>query len=270
MKNQIDVQKLTLLYEFIMTAFKNYGVKMKRVLSVFLCSVLSVLMFSSCGVSNKQIIRMQKLEEGVDSPTSIEELRDAIEKYQNRVKDIQLAQTQTGIWYKILGTRYLDNRMYGEALKCFQAALQYHPTNQNLYYYVGICAGYMSHASLDFDATGNADKKMNYLKLSESAYLRAIELEPRYTRALYALSVLYVYELDENEKAIPYLEKLLSIDTKNVDAMFVLARALYCTQEFDRAVDMYDKIISITKSSEKKADAENNKKIVLDASYARE
>lgn len=226
-----------------------------------------LFLFSSCGVSNKRIIRMQKMEEGVGSPTTIEELKTAIEKYDARIADLQLSQTQVGIWYKILGTRYLDNKMYGEALKAFQSALQYYPDNQNLYYYVGICAGYMSHTALDYNATGNMEQKYNYLKLAETAYLRAIEIEPRYSRALYALSVLYVYELDEPAKAIPYLEKVLDIEKKHTDAMFVLARAYYSTYEFDKAVEMYDKIISVTTSDKKKADAEANKKIVLDASY---
>lgn len=226
-----------------------------------------LFLFSSCGVSNKRIIRMQKMEEGVGSPTTIEELKTAIEKYDARIADLQLSQSQVGIWYKILGTRYLDNKMYGEALKAFQSALQYYPDNQNLYYYVGICAGYMSHTALDYNATGNMEQKYNYLKLAETAYLRAIEIEPRYSRALYALSVLYVYELDEPAKSIPYLERVLDIEKKHTDAMFILARAYYSNYEFDKAVEMYDKIISVTTSDKKKADAEANKKIVLDASY---
>jgi tetratricopeptide (TPR) repeat protein len=225
------------------------------------------MIITSCGVSNKTILRYQKLEEGVQNPTTVEELKEAIEKYSERAADIQLANGQVGIWYKILGTRYLDNKMYGEALKAFQSALQYYPDNQNLYYYVGICAGYMSHTALDYNATGNMEQKYNYLKLAETAYLRAIEIEPRYSRALYALSVLYVYELDEPAKAIPYLERVLDIEKKHTDAMFVLARAYYSTYEFDKAVEMYDKIISVTTSDKKKADAEANKKIVLDASY---
>ena len=100
-----------------------------------------ILSLTSCAKSNKTIIRMQHLEEGVGSPTSIEELKDAIKKYQDRVADIQLSQTQIGIWYKILATRYLDAKMYGEALKTFQKALEFYPDNQNLYYYVGLCAG---------------------------------------------------------------------------------------------------------------------------------
>ena len=240
---------------------------MKKIKSVFLAFTVLLLLVSCGGVSNKTIIRHQKLEENVGSPTSIEELRDAIKKYQERVADIQLAQSQIGIWYKILGTRYLDNKMYGEALKCFQEALAYYPDNQNLYYYVGVCAGYMSHAALDYYANGNNEIKYNYLKLAEEAYLRAIAIEDRYVRALYGLGVLYVFELDEPEKAIPHLEKALSIDTKNLDTMFVLARAYYSSYEFDKAVEIYDRIIETTKSEDTKKTAEENKKIVLDASY---
>jgi len=237
---------------------------------LFLITVLAaVCVLSSCGVSNKTILRHQKMEEGVSNPTTVEELKDAISKYGERVSDIQLANSQIGIWYKILGTKYLDTKMYGEALKCFQEALKYYPDNQNLYYYVGVCAGYMSHASLDFGGSGSAEVKYNYLKLAEDAYLRAISIEDRYVRALYGLGVLYVFELDEPGKAIPHLEKALTIDTKNIDAMFVLARAYYSTYEFEKSAAVYDKIIAATKSAETKATAEENKKTVLDAAYSK-
>ena len=190
---------------------------MNKIKAILIVAAAAVVLVSCGGVSNKTIIRHQKMEEGVESPTTIEELKDAIKKYQERVADVQLAQSQIGIWYKILGTRYLDNKMYGEALKAFQEALTYYPDNQNLYYYVGVCAGYMSHAALDYNASGNNEVKYNYLKLAEEAYLRAIAIEDRYVRALYGLGVLYVFELDEPEKAIPHLEKALSIDTKNLD-----------------------------------------------------
>ena len=93
-----------------------------RILCVLL---VSIMIITSCGVSNKTILRYQKLEEGVQNPTTVEELKEAIEKYSERAADIQLANGQVGIWYKILGTRYLDNKMYGEALKAFEEALKY-------------------------------------------------------------------------------------------------------------------------------------------------
>ncbi len=208
-----------------------------------------------------------KMEEGVSNPLTIDELKEAIGKYQNRVAEQQLAMSQIGMWYRLLGTRYVDSKMYGEALKYFQEALKYYPNNQNLYYYVGLCGGYMSHAALDFGGTGSYEQKYNYLKLSEEAYKRALEIDDRYTNAMYGLAVLYVFELDESVKAIPLLEKLLSIDTRHTDAMFVLARAYYQNFEFEKSVAMYDKIMSVTKNADKIADAENNKRTVLEASY---
>ena len=164
---------------------------MKNKLFCGLC-VLFLLFLSGCK-QNRQVMRLQKLEEGVSSPTTIEELKDAISKYESRVQDIQLAQTQIGIWYKILGTRYVDNKMYGEALDCFKKALEFYPDNQNIHYYVGLCAGYMAKASYDFEGTGLNSRKENYLRLSEQAYLTAIQIENRYGRALYALGVLYTF-----------------------------------------------------------------------------
>lgn len=231
-------------------------------------ALLGVLFFTSCGVSNKSVMRYQKMEENVSNPTTIDEYKDAIEKYEKRVADIQLAQQQIGIWYKILGTKYLENKMYGEALKSFQTALEYYPDNQNLYYWVGVCAGYMSHEALDYGGSGSTTIQYNYLKLAESAYLQALKIEDRYVRALYGLGVLYVFELEEPAKAIPHLEKLLTIDTNNHDAMFVLGSAYYLNYDFDKSVEMYDKIIKSTKNASIKAQAEANKKQVLDVQYS--
>lgn len=237
--------------------------KIGTVLVAF-CIIISL---SSCGKSNASIQRQMKLEEGVTNPLTIDELKEAIKKYSDRVAETQLAMSQVGMWYRLLGTRYVDNKMYGEAMKCFQEALKYYPNNQNLYYYVGLCSGYMSHAALDFGGTGSMEMKFNYLKTSEEAYKRAIEIDDRYTNALYGLAVLYVFELDESAKAIPLLEKLLTIDTHHTDAMFVLARSYYQNFEYEKSVAMYDKILATTKLPEKQADAETNKRIVLEASY---
>ena len=239
---------------------------MKQLYTFLACTIL-VSLFVSCGPNTARIRRMQALEEGVDHPTTIPELEDAIKKYQNRIEDILNADISVGIWYKILATRYLDNKMYGKALETFRTAIEYYPTNQNLYYYVGVCAGYMAKSALDYDRTGTDHERERYLALAESAYLRAIELEPKYVRALYGLAILYVFELDKPEKAIPHLEVIMTVEKRNIDAMFVLARAYYSTGAYDKAVDMYDRIIEETKDANHKAEAEQNKAQVLQEAY---
>lgn len=245
--------------------YNNMRVIMKK--SFYICFSLVMvfsMFFVSCGKSYNQIKRLQAMEEGVSSPTTVEELKDAISKYEDRINDIMIAEQQTGIWWKILGYRYLEEGMYKDALDAYEQAILYYPANPNLYYYVGLCAGYMAEASLDYKAVGDLSKREAYLKLSETAYSRALELNPNYTRALYGLAVLYVFELDESDKAIPLLEKLLTIETRDTDAMFVLARAYYVNYEFQLAIDLYDRIIATTASPETKAEAEANKKQVMD------
>lgn len=232
--------------------------------------LVSVLFLSiSCSPNYNSIKRMQRLEEGVSNPTTKEELEEAIKKYEKRAMDLSLTEGQVGMWYKILGTRYLDQQMYGKAFECFQKAITYYPDNANLYFYIAVCAGYLANSSLDYEAAGqkseSLEEKMNYLHLCENAYLTALKIDPNYYRAMYGIGVLYVFELDESEKAIPYLERFLQTQTKDTNGMFVLARAYYTNYEFDKAIQLYDRIIALNPNAQKTAEAQANKKIVLDA-----
>ncbi len=241
-----------------------------KINAVLVASCMSLVFMASCSPSYNSVKRMQKLEEGVSNPTTKEELEDALRKYEARAMDLVSTEAQSGMWYKILGTRYLDEAMYRKAYEAFRKALMYYPDNANLYYYIAICAGYIANSELDFSASGAVElaERANYLKLSESAYLRALEIDPKYYRAMYGIGVLYVFELDQPDKAVPYLERFLETQKRDSDAMFVLARAYYQTFQFDKAVVLYDKIIALDPNAEKTAEAKANKKIVLDAQYS--
>ena len=122
-----------------------------------LCSFF-VMVFVSCN-NTSYIKRMQELEEGVSRPTSEAELKEAIRKYEKRVNDIMVAENRIGIWYKILGSRYMDQKMYKKALNAFQSALEYYPENQNLFYQAGLAASLTAKNSLDFELTGTDIEK---------------------------------------------------------------------------------------------------------------
>ena len=241
--------------------------KIENILAVVLSSAV---LFASCSPSYNSVKRMQRLEEGVSNPTTKEELEEAIKKYEARAMDLVLTEAQTGMWYKLLETRYLDERMYRKAYDAFRKALLSYPDNAHLYYYIAICAGYIANSELDFDAKGTIEtaERMNYLKLSESSDLMALEIDPKYYRAMYGIGVLYVFEMDQPADAIPYLERFLDTQKRDSDAMFVLARAYYQTYQFDKAVVLYDKIIALNPNAEKTSEAKANKKVVLDAQYA--
>jgi tetratricopeptide (TPR) repeat protein len=221
-----------------------------------------LLMITGCAKNDGTLKDLQALDRNVRNPSSVDELQDAIAKFDKAAQAVVKAQGRVGNWYKLLGSRYADKKMYGEALKSYQTAAEYFPANQNLHYWIGICAGTMAASSYDA-------KRDEYLDMAEKAYLRAISLEDRYVSALYALGVLYVFSLGRNEDAIPHLEKLLSIDKKNNDARFVLARAYYATEQNDRAIELYDLIIRDTGNAQMRAEAEANKQTVLQGSNGR-
>ncbi|MBO7135891.1 MAG: tetratricopeptide repeat protein [Spirochaetaceae bacterium] len=231
------------------------------------CIVLSYFVLGRKNSARQKIKNLKALEAGVENPLTVEELEEAIAKNEARAEELLSLQEQTGNWYKILAVKYIDGEMYGEALSALQKAVQYYPQNQNLFYYIGVSAGFMAKATLDFNADGKTTERDNYLLLAESGYKRAIELEPDYFKAIYGLAVLYVLEMNQPAKAVPLLEKALKIEEKNTEAMMLLGHAYYMTYDYEAAVAMYDKVIAAGTSKERKEAAAANKKAVLDAMY---
>jgi cytochrome c-type biogenesis protein CcmH/NrfG len=76
-----------------------------------------------------------------------------------------------------------------------------------------------------------------------------------------------VFELGRPQDAVPQLERLLSIQPSNIDAMFVLARAYFMTERYREAIELYDKIISRTRDRRVQAEALNNIDIIQGVYY---
>ena len=230
---------------------------MKKRFCFVIITLLLILILGSCNKVTS-IRRLQELEEGVSNPNTEAELKDAIRKYERRVDDIIIAEGRIGIWYKILGSRYMDQKMYKKALKAFQSALEYYPENPNLFYQAGLAASLTAKNSLDFELTGTDIEKKRYFSLAVSAYTRALEIDPKHSKAVYALSVLYIFELNRPAEAIPILEKIAEWEKKPIDHLFLLGAAYYMTGENEKAIAVYERIIEISSSAEKKAKAESN------------
>ena len=221
--------------------------------------VLCVILFASCN-DKRFIQRLQEHEEGVSNPTTEADLKDAIKKYSRRIDDIMVASERVGIWYRMLGTRYLDKKMYKNALECFQKAIEFYPENQNLYYKVGVCAAFMAKNSLEFEEDGLEEK---YYRMAVKAYKRAIELDQNYSKAIYALSVLYVFELGTPAEAIPLLEKAIDGKMKPLEELFLLGRAYFMVGENEKAIATFQRIVDISGNEAQRKQAKENIDIIL-------
>ncbi len=211
--------------------------------------------------------RVADMGAGGAPPETIEGLKKAIATYEDRIDAVVADAGKAGIYWKLLAVRLQDKAMYGEALESLEKAIAYFPEDASLFYRAGISASIVAKSTLDFAFSGRNPERDRLLAFAEDAHLRAISLDPSYARPLYALGVLYVFELDRSEKAIPLLERYLELESRDADGMFVLARAYYVTGAYQKAVDLYDRILATTKDDAKQREAEANKKAALDALY---
>jgi tetratricopeptide (TPR) repeat protein len=201
-------------------------------------------------------------------PETIEGLRAAIAAYGDAVEAHVRDAAQTGTYWKILATRLADKGMHQDALDALEMSIRYNAEDPTLFYLTGVSAGIVAKSSLDFPRTGEqVSERERYLGLSERAYLRAVELDKDYAKPRYALGVLYSFELDRPEDAIPHLSRYLELMPRDVDGMFVLAGAYYATAQYEKAVDLYDRILVTTKDEKKLEEARNNRDFIMGRRY---
>jgi len=194
-------------------------------------------------------------------PETIDGLKNAIALYERQIELNVKTGAQTGVYWKILAIRLADRGMHKDALEAFERALYYKADDPTLFYLTGESASIAAASTLKFNSNSDFERE-RLLTLAESAYLRAIELDPTYAKPRLGLGILYTFDMDRPADAIPQLDRYLQINSRDVSGMFVLARAYYMTGENDRAIDFYNRIISRTKDPKVKAEAQNNIEIV--------
>jgi len=226
--------------------------------------IIGIFAYKKIALRNSLAARIASLSSRGAPPQSIEDLRLAIDLYGKKIEEHIQDAGKTGIYWKILGSRLMEGRkpMYGEALDALEQAVRYYPEDESIHYLIGVSAGNMARAEYF-----SPEDRAEHYRISEEAYLRAIDLHPRYGRALYGLSVLYVYELERPEEARPLLERYMEINPNDTSGMFVFAAANYMIEDYASAVDWYDRIIRTTKEKDEKKQAEDLRQQVMDEWY---
>jgi tetratricopeptide (TPR) repeat protein len=218
---------------------------------------LFVAVLSGCERPDPRLEGMINLEPQPASADRIAELEELVEQY----GDIVGQQIDAGIRQadalKLLGQEYLRQQLFGPGYDTLQEAIRFQPENHVLHYLAGAAAGVIGKSQADLR------ERERYLRLSERSYLRAIELEPEYTDALYGLGVLYAFELNEPLAAIRQLDKLLERNDQHIPALFVIARSYVAIGSLDDAVSAYDRIIEVSPSSDERERAERNRTLLL-------
>ena len=195
------------------------------------------------------------------TPRTVEGLVDAIARYQARIDRHVRDAAQTGAYWKILGIRLADQGMHRLAVDAFEQAIEFNPDDPTLFFLLGESASRVAASTLEFPG-GAPSERLEYFALAESAFLRAIELDATYGRPRFSLGVMYVFDLDRPEDAIVQLGLFLQISPRDVAGMFVLARAYVVTERFLPAIELYERILSMSGDSSVRAEAQANLNMV--------
>jgi len=198
--------------------------------------------------------RMAELSPRGGPPETIDGLRQAIALYEDQIERHVREGAQTGVYWKILATRLSDRNMHNDAINALERAVYFNTEDPAIYYLTGLSAGSVAKSIVGF--SDNSEKERDhYYKLAENSYLRAIELDITYTKPMYGLAVLYAFELNKPEEAILQLERYMQIIPSDISAMFVLARAYFMKEDFNKASEIYGKIADRTKDKKVKEEA---------------
>lgn len=228
-----------------------------------ICLLCTILFFSGCNRERQSVLeKLKTLEVGTYEDNAlgrrnIEDLERGIRFLEDEVTRTVDAGEFLGTYYKLAGIQFLDRNMFGLAAQFFDKALGVYPTNHILAHRAGVSLARLAQAKAD------PDERADILARAEEYYLYAIQINGGYVDALYALSVLYIFEMDREEEAEQYLERILVKESLNFSAMFLLARVYASYGRLDDAVVLYDTIIDESKNSDTIEQAKSNRMAII-------
>jgi tetratricopeptide (TPR) repeat protein len=218
--------------------------------------VLLMLLLALIGCKpnrNAQLAERVYEVEGGDNPSAepekIQEIKKELNRWEKELNDAITAGRNTGRFYRTLGMKYLDYKMYGPARDSFSRSLEFSPENGRLYYYRGVAISRLALTRSD------ETERLKELNEAEQDYLRAIKIEPNFTPPYYSLSILYIFELDRAFEAEKYLEKYVSIERSDSKGHMLYAQLLEDMGQFEQAMDQYNKVLSLPGSEVEKEQA---------------
>jgi tetratricopeptide (TPR) repeat protein len=222
----------------------------------------AVLLVSSAGCARRQdffLEELKKTEAGRAAQVDdrrVAELEAGIRRYRQEVDRKVRASDQLGVYYRMLAVRYMQLGMFQQAYGALQEALKIYPENPVLSYYAGICAARLGQAQVQ------PEERRQWLERAERHYRRALDLDPLHSETLYALAVLYVYELGRPKEAEGLLVRLLEREKKNADALFLLGNVYYATGRLEEALEVYRRLEGLRLPEDKRRKADENRRTI--------
>lgn len=225
-----------------------------------LITILLTLLMGCAGKRTKELASQTYVTEEngeLNHDERIKELTSDIHKLEKELNETLEKYQKVGNFQRALGVKMMHYKMYYKAYEHFNNALEFYPNSEMLHYYRGVAAGQYA-LSQDVESI-----RKDFLERAKYSHEYSIELNPGFIKGLYALSILYIYEFDRAEGAKPLLDRLISISTREFDSMLLRALLYEKDDELNAALDLYDRVLSMSKKDSHIVQAEINRDRIL-------
>jgi tetratricopeptide (TPR) repeat protein len=159
----------------------------------------------------------------------VEDYAAAIQRYQEALMHDD---ANVDIHYN-LGKAYTRTRDTLNALKHFERGISLNPMDVSCYYELAVL---QDEKGMIPEATAN--------------YRKVLELDPANANATFGLGTLYGVQ-GHLEESIRYLSDAIRLNPQFIDAIYNLGVALERKKDFNKAIQMYRKVLSLDKDHEK-------------------
>lgn len=234
--------------------------QLSYILKTLLLLLAAVGLFGCMAQEDPLINKIREIRRGATlGGNEIEKIKSLLPQIREELdKRVQLAEGTVAL-YEVLAHQLMERKQYYEALESLKNALEYSPANENLYYLAGICAAQIAGGSID---TINKNK---YLDLAIQLHQQAYATNREFHQPVYALAVLYFFELGDDIKAENYINILLDLEPSHLEGNFLAAQIYYIQGRGALAVGRYDAILRLTKDPEVLKRAEELRSQVMES-----
>lgn len=198
-----------------------------------------------------------EINKEADRDDRVVELTAEIKKLEKELDETHEKYQKVGNYQRALGVKMMHYKMYYKAYEHFNNAIEFYPNSEMLHYYRGIAASQFAK-SQDVESV-----RRDFMERAKYSQEYSVELNPSFTKGLYALSILYIYEFDRPEDAKPLLDRLLQISTREFDAMLLRALLYEKDGELNAALDLYDTVLTMSKNDRHIINADTNRDKIL-------
>jgi len=154
---------------------------------------------------------------------------------------------------RILGRKYMEIGSYALARDVLKEAEQLKPRNPFIKKDLGECYYLLGTSEV------NKEKQAEYFSISKKYLMKALEINPDFIEAHYALGLLLLFGYKDNERALNEMKKVLSYDPNHIEAHFALGRIYYEMGELGKALNEYITLLRILpKDSYRRKKVEDN------------